>query len=311
MAVPRGETVIVASSVSSKPGLPSSMSSAFMGERACRTGRAGRCGTRLNRPGSRIAGPAPASAASVPIRAGRTASPRCLVLAMSLPSGRLDRASAWYGGVDRPRRASSRTAVSWRSARARRYSEHWFSKDAGGGADSCADATRPARTIRNSGKRTWAKANPSLPHMPDLLDAIRTEAGHARRDPGLLAAFDALRLNLGTEDTAVSTLLGRGPVAALSRAKPNAIRAVLLGNRPWHVAGAVRGDLLLAADRRAGRRGRLPCRTVPGGQGPSRRRWRPVSGVRPARRPDSDRRRRGQYRVAASPPRWTVSGARP
>ena len=46
-----------------------------------------------------------------------------------------------------------------------------------------------------------------MAHMPDLEAAIRTEAGQARRDPALLASFEALRLNLGTEDAEVSTLL--------------------------------------------------------------------------------------------------------
>ena len=44
--------------------------------------------------------------------------------------------------------------------------------------------------------------------MPDLEAAIRTEAAQARRDPSLLAALGALRLNLGTEDAEVQTLLG-------------------------------------------------------------------------------------------------------
>ena len=59
-------------------------------------------------------------------------------------------------------------------------------------------------------RRTWAKANPSLAHMPDLEAAIRKEADEARRDPSLLATFEALRLNLGTADTEVSVLLAAG-----------------------------------------------------------------------------------------------------
>ena len=43
--------------------------------------------------------------------------------------------------------------------------------------------------------------------MPDLLSAIRNEANQAKADPALLASFEALRLNLGTDDVAVSTLL--------------------------------------------------------------------------------------------------------
>ena len=86
---------------------------------------------------------------------------------------------------------------------------HWFGKMLTGGADYAqTHAARPDDAKFQ--RRTWAKANPSLAHMPDLLAAIRTEAGQAKRDPGLLAAFEALRLNLGTSDTAVSTLLDAG-----------------------------------------------------------------------------------------------------
>ena len=84
--------------------------------------------------------------------------------------------------------------------------EHWFAKMLAGGADYAqCHAARPDDPKFH--KQTWAKANPSLPAMPDLLAAIRTEAGQARRDPSLLAAFEALRLNLGTEDAAVSVLV--------------------------------------------------------------------------------------------------------
>ena len=43
--------------------------------------------------------------------------------------------------------------------------------------------------------------------MPDLLAAIQREAAEARVDPAMLASFNALRLNLGTEDTEQSFLL--------------------------------------------------------------------------------------------------------
>ena len=87
--------------------------------------------------------------------------------------------------------------------------EHWFSKMLAGGADyGQTHAARPDDPKFH--KRTWAKANPSLGHMPDLLAAIRTEAGQARQDPALLASFEALRLNLGTEDAAVAVLLDSG-----------------------------------------------------------------------------------------------------
>ena len=43
--------------------------------------------------------------------------------------------------------------------------------------------------------------------MPDLEAAIRAEAQQAKRDPSLLASFEALRLNLGTPDTEAAVLL--------------------------------------------------------------------------------------------------------
>ena len=56
-------------------------------------------------------------------------------------------------------------------------------------------------------KSTWAKANPSLPAMPDLEVAIRREAGLAKKDPAALASYKALRLNLGTADTQRAELI--------------------------------------------------------------------------------------------------------
>ena len=86
---------------------------------------------------------------------------------------------------------------------------HWFAKMLAGSADYAqTHATGPDDPRFH--KRTWAKANPSMAHMPDLESAIRTEARQARQDPALLASFEALRLNLGTEDAAVSTLLDAG-----------------------------------------------------------------------------------------------------
>ena len=83
---------------------------------------------------------------------------------------------------------------------------HWFSKALTGGADYAqCHAAKPGDPKFN--RRTWTKANPSLGQMPDLEAAIRTESAQARRDPSLLASFDALRLNLGTADTEVALLL--------------------------------------------------------------------------------------------------------
>ena len=58
--------------------------------------------------------------------------------------------------------------------------------------------------------RTWLKANPSLEHLPSLLAEIRSEAADAKKDPAMLAAFESLRLNLGTSDTVERVLLAAG-----------------------------------------------------------------------------------------------------
>ena len=55
--------------------------------------------------------------------------------------------------------------------------------------------------------RTWRRANPSLDHLPSLRAKIEAEAADARDDPDLLAGFRALRLNLGTADTAQTVLI--------------------------------------------------------------------------------------------------------
>ena len=66
-------------------------------------------------------------------------------------------------------------------------------------------------------RRTWQKANPSLRYMPALLAEIQEEAQDAKRDPSLLASFEALRLNLGTHDTEQNTLLDAGTWEAIER----------------------------------------------------------------------------------------------
>ena len=73
-------------------------------------------------------------------------------------------------------------------------------------ADYCQiHAARPDdKPFRRS---TWKRANPSLDHMPDLEAAIRREAKAAKLDPALLAAFRALRLNMGVADTVAAVLV--------------------------------------------------------------------------------------------------------
>ena len=92
--------------------------------------------------------------------------------------------------------------------------EHWFAKMLTGGADYAqCHAARPDDPPFQ--RRTWAKANPSLAHMPDLLAAIGNEARQAKANPAMLASFEALRLNLGTSDTEVATLLSAGLWASI------------------------------------------------------------------------------------------------
>ena len=124
---------------------------------------------------------------------------------MSLRSGRLRRVSAWWRHFAR-RQGSNHIPASWRSAPDRRM-KHIGSASYWRAVPTTRNVTLPGRMIRSGNGETWARANPSLPHMPDLEAAIRAEAVGAKVDPSLLAAFDALRLNLGTEDTEVSVLL--------------------------------------------------------------------------------------------------------
>ena len=53
----------------------------------------------------------------------------------------------------------------------------------------------------------WHRANPSLAHFPALMAVYEREAREAEADPSLLPAFRALRLNLGTADTATERLV--------------------------------------------------------------------------------------------------------
>ena len=83
--------------------------------------------------------------------------------------------------------------------------EHWFAKMLAGSADH-AQTHAARRGDPKFQRRTWAKANPSMAHMPDLLAAIRTEARQARADPGLLAAA-GLRRSIALEWVAVCAIL--------------------------------------------------------------------------------------------------------
>ena len=92
--------------------------------------------------------------------------------------------------------------------------EHWFAKMLAGTADysqahAAVEDDPPFR------KSTWAKANPSLDFMPDLEAAIRTEAGHAKTDPSVLHEFRSLRLNGGTSEVAEAVLIEAGTWARI------------------------------------------------------------------------------------------------
>ncbi len=64
-------------------------------------------------------------------------------------------------------------------------------------------------------KRTWQRANPSLRYFPALEEQTRREARKARGNPEALAAFRALRLNLGVADVLESVLIEAETWAAI------------------------------------------------------------------------------------------------
>ncbi len=203
LAVPRGETVIVASSFE-QARIAFEHVAAFMGGELDdkRTWRvwdtAQQARIENKRTGARVR-----CIGSDPRRAHGLAP--VLVLA--------DEPAQWPDTTGERMRAALRTAAGKQPhsrfvALGTRPADdgHWFAKMLNGGADyaqsHAADPTDPKWH-----KRTWHKANPSMAHLPDLEHAIRTEAVEAKRDPAMLAAFDALRLNLGTSDVQVAVLL--------------------------------------------------------------------------------------------------------
>lgn len=89
-------------------------------------------------------------------------------------------------------------------------SGHVFDKLLTGGADvslSYAATEADAKAGRLGWRRTWRKANPSLDVLPSLEEAIRAEWREARADDQAMARFKALRLNMGTADTAESLVI--------------------------------------------------------------------------------------------------------
>ena len=84
---------------------------------------------------------------------------------------------------------------------------HWFARMLVGKGVAYAQCHAAKPDAPPFQARTWRRANPSLDHLPSLLAEIRDEAEHARADSSLLAAFRALRLNLGTSDVEIALLL--------------------------------------------------------------------------------------------------------
>ena len=85
--------------------------------------------------------------------------------------------------------------------------DHPFQKALDGhgvGFALCYAAPRDAPPFQ---RRTWAKANPGLDHLPDLEAVIRQESEDAKRDESAMQSFRSLRLNQGVSDTVVSVLV--------------------------------------------------------------------------------------------------------
>ena len=85
-------------------------------------------------------------------------------------------------------------------------SDHPFEKMLNDG-DSYVQVHSAAKTDKPFWRRTLLRANPSLPHMPDLDKRIATEIKRAKLDESLMQTFKALRLNQGVSDTVSNVLL--------------------------------------------------------------------------------------------------------
>ena len=85
--------------------------------------------------------------------------------------------------------------------------QHWFAKMLQGerSLSYCAPPDAPPFL-----RATIRKANPSYDHLPSLRETLAREAGEAKRDPAMLAAWRALRLNQGVSDVLRAELLSAG-----------------------------------------------------------------------------------------------------
>ena len=149
-----------------------------------------------------------------------------------------------------------------------------------------------------------------MAHLSDLEVAIRHEAAEARRDPAMLAAFEALRLNLGTEDAEVSVLLDvrtwRAAEGEADRHRPTG-----LGGGPGDERGAIGGRRVLAGDRSARMYRGLPAAIPIFASEASAMAWVGLySGLRFAWRA-GDTRGRGSAGGRATGARGSTASARP
>ena len=108
------------------------------------------------------------------------------------------------------------------------HDDHWFSELLANDADFAMSFTA-ARELPPFQKRTWIRANPSLPHMPKLERTIRKEAQKARRNPKLLQSFRAMRLNQGTSDVIKAYLVEPEEWQGIESTVPERVGRYVLG----------------------------------------------------------------------------------
>ena len=81
---------------------------------------------------------------------------------------------------------------------------HWFNSEIIDGSDDASGTAvhvyRCADDDDVFSEENWYKANPSLAHMPDLLEEIRRDAKRAEKGGDSLSSFRALRCNMGTPE---------------------------------------------------------------------------------------------------------------
>lgn len=80
--------------------------------------------------------------------------------------------------------------------------DHWFARLLDSPMVGCVSRSYAAPVnVDVTDRDAWLAANPSLRFMPELRRAIATEAQQCTKNPSLLPAFSALRLNQGVHDS--------------------------------------------------------------------------------------------------------------